>query len=120
MIPSLLNISVTVKRRTAYGSVTRDALNNPVYGTPTSGAGWTTAYTAMPVRLAFSQKKVDYTLTGERVLPSGIMYYGKDFTILAEDRVITPDGIEYVVLGVVPGYVMGAVVDHYEAQIALP
>ena len=118
MIPvSLLSQSVTIKRRTSTG---RDALNNPTYGTPTSGQGWTTVYNSMAVRLAFNTKQIKFAPEGERILPTGIMYYNNTYALKAEDRVLTSDGIEYNVISVVSGINMGGVVDHFEAILALP
>lgn len=118
MIKALLNTTVTVKRRLATSLAPIDSLGNPIYSAPTSS--WATAYSAMPCRLAFSKKTLVFAATGERVTPSGTMYFGPGFTILSEDRIITTDGIEYVVLGSVRGFVIGAVLDHWECQLALP
>lgn len=117
MIAALLNINVSVKRRADQG---RDVLGNPTYGTPTSGAGWSIVYTAMPARLAFNRKQLAFAATGERVIPSGTLYFPAEYAVKVEDRILTPDNIEYVIVGVVPGYVVQDVVDHYEAQLALP
>ena len=114
---SLLNSLVTVKRRQ---SSTRDILNNPVYGAPTSGSGWSTIYTNMPVRLAFHTNLLDFAREGERENPGGVVYYSPDYALQTEDRIITADGIEYTVISIVPGYVFGSVVDHYEAIVQLP
>jgi len=118
MIPALLNTLVSVKRRADSSTAPRDALNNPVYGSPTDS--WTIVYASMPARLAFTQKEIQFSPMGERVLPTGVMYYGRDYHIKAEDRIVTDDGIEYVILGVVPAFLLGGIVDHYEAQVALP
>lgn len=118
MLPlNLLNSQVTVKRRTSTG---RDALNNPTYGTPTSGSGWNTVYTKMPVRLAFTGKDTRFAPEGERILPTGIMYYNKGYTLQHEDRVLTSDGIEYNVIGITVGYTSGSVISHYEVVLQLP
>jgi len=118
MIPnSILNSLVTIKRRTSTG---RDALNNPTYGQPTSGSGWATAYSNMPVRLAFSGKDTRFAPEGERILPAGVMYYNKNYTLQPEDRVLTADGIEYNVIGITVGYIASNVIDHYEAVLQLP
>lgn len=117
MPPFLMNSLVTVKRRTSTG---RDALNNPVYGSPTSGAGWSTIYTDMPARLAFSAKAIQFALTGERPTPNGVVYYQTAYNLQNEDRIITSDGIEYIVVSIVPGYLTGNVVHHWEAIVALP
>ena len=117
MIPyALLPSSVSILRRTSVGT---DPLNNPIYGAPTSGAGWSTIYTNMAVRLAFSSKAIRFVAEGERITPNGVMYYNNSYNINPEDRVLTSDGIEYVVISVVAGQV-GTVVDHYEAILALP
>ena len=118
MIPvNLLNTTVIIKRRTSTG---RDALNNPTYGSPTSGAGWNTVYNAMSVKLAFSSKPVKFAHEGERITPVGTMYYNSGPEIKPEDRVLTASGIEYTVVSVVPAYAFGTVVDHWEAVLQLP
>lgn len=117
MIQGLLNILVTIERRIDVG---RDQLNNPTFGDPVSGTGWSVAYSNMPVRLAFSSKALQFAMTGERPNPSGVMYYNPEYSLQAEDRIITPDNIQYVVTSIVPGYVNGGIVDHYEAVLGLP
>ena len=118
MIPiSLLNSKVTIKRRQSQGT---DSLNNPTYGAPTGGAGWATIYNDVPVRLAFSSKMVRFAPEGERILPTGVMYYNSGFSLKAEDRVITADGIEYNIISVIAGNVIGSIVDHFEAVLQLP
>lgn len=118
MIPViLLPDSVIVKRRQSTG---RDALNNPEYGAPTSGAGWSTVYNPLPVRLAFTAKPVRFANEGERIQPQGTMYFNPGPTIMPEDRVITSTGIEYNVISVVPAYSFGAALDHWEALLQLP
>lgn len=117
MINSLLNIFVTVERRTSQG---RDSINNPIFGDPVSGSGWAIEYSNVPVRLAFSSKALQFAMTGERPTPAGIMYVNPSYVILAEDRIITPDNIQYVVTSVVPGYLNGQVIDHYECILGLP
>src|ERR1700690_1972340 len=101
MPPNFFNILVNVERRSSTGT---DILGNPTYGQPTSGAGWSQVYTNMPCKLAFSSKQIQFAQTAERPLPSGIVYYGPQYALQTEDRVITPDGIEYVVTSIVPGY----------------
>lgn len=117
MLNAYLQDIVTIKRRVSQG---RDSLNNPVYGTPTSGAGWSTVYTNMPVKLAFSSKSLQFAQTGERPTPSGIMYYNPSYTLLLEDRILTVDGIEYVVKSIVVAISVPNVTDHYEAILGLP
>lgn len=122
MIPgALLNQTVSIKRRTSTGT---DTLGNPIYGTPTGGAGWNIVYKTMPARLAFSSKLIRFAPEGERIQPSGTMYYNPAFNLRAEDRVLTTDAaqnaIEYVVISVVPGITFGGVVSHYEAILQLP
>jgi hypothetical protein len=113
----LLNSTVCIKRRSSQG---RDSLNNPTYGAPTLGNGWATIYEGIPARLAFNLKQVRFAMEGERVQPTGILYYNPGPDIKAEDRVLTDDGIEYNVISVVKGYTLGTVVDHYEAVVQLP
>ncbi len=114
--PALLNESVTIKRRVATGV---DSLNNPVYGTPT--LPWPSVYTNMPVRLAFSSKNVRFAPEGERILPTGVMYYNPKYQLKMEDRVLTSGGIEYVVIGLTIGYgPIGKTISHFEAVLQLP
>ena len=118
MIPiNALNTKVTVRRRNSTG---RDSLNNPVYGTPTSGSGWITVYRDMNVRLAFTGKDIKFAAEGERIQPSGTVYYNSGYDLKNEDRIITEDGIEYTVVGINIGYSVGNIIDHYEAKVALP
>lgn len=117
MIPAIFNEKVTVKRRTSTG---RDSLNNPIYGAPTSGAGWSTLYTNMPVRFAFNSKLSDFAMTGIRPSPAGVVYHGPQYILATEDRILTAGGIEYTVVSIVPGYVNNNKIDHYEVLIALP
>jgi hypothetical protein len=117
LIPiALLSQNVVIKRRTSQG---RDSLNNPIYGTPTSGSGWNTVYNSIPVRLAFSSKLVRFAGTGERIIPNGVMYYNVGPLLQPEDRVLTPDGIEYTIISIVEGR-MGMSVSHLEAILQLP
>ena len=117
MPPGLLFNRTDVYRRTSTG---RDSLNNPIYGKPVTGAGWTKTYTAIPCRLAFSSKSIQFAKTGERPSPSGIVYVPAANIILPEDRFLTSDGIQYTVTSVVPGYSFGGVVDHWECICDLP
>jgi len=118
MIPiALLNKTITVIRRTSQG---RDSLNNPNYGAPTAGAGWNVIYTAIPARLAFSTKEVRFAPEGERILPTGTVYYNAGYTICQEDHIVTSEGVEYNVISVVAATTFGTVVDHYEAVVQLP
>lgn len=115
--PNLLNLTVSVRRRNIVG---RDSLNNPVYGTPTSGSGWVTVIEGLQVRLAFTGKDVRFAPDGERIEPSGTMYYNDDVTLKQEDRIITPEGIEYNVIGINHGYLFGNVISHHECKLQLP
>lgn len=118
MIPlALLNVYVTIIRRTSQG---RDSLNNPIYGAPTLGAGWNPVYYSIPVKLAFNTKLIRFAQEGERVQPAGIMYYNNPYTLQPEDHMVTSDGIEYTIISIVPGYIFGTAVDHYEAILQLP
>lgn len=117
LITSLLSDQVTIKRRADVSVAPRDSLNNPTYGPPT--ASWTTVYSSLSCRLAFNRKEIQFAPTGERVLPAGVMYFEKDLDIQHEDRVITADGVEYVVLSVVEGK-MFSQVTHKEALLDLP
>lgn len=117
MQPSLLNEKVDVYRRVDTG---RDALNNPDYGSPVTGDGWNLIYRAMPSKLAFSDKKIDFASGGERVLPHGTMYFSQAYLLRQEDRIITPDNIQYVVTSIRVAYKTATVIDHYEAIVELP
>ncbi len=123
MIPALLNENVTVSRRASTG---RDALGNPIYGTPTSGAGWTTVYASMPCRIALTDNQIKFDHVGERVLPFGTVYYGTAYALQVEDRIITQNSqvtansAEYVVKSIRVAYSTSQVIDHYEAVIDLP
>ena len=66
MISSLLNEKVDVYRRVDAG---RDSLNNPTYGLPTTGTGWNMIYNQMPVKLAFTDRRIEFANGGERVPP---------------------------------------------------
>ena len=118
MLNAIYNLKVTVKRRLSISAASRDSLNNPIYGAPT--ASWNTAYSNMPARLAFSAKPLQFAPTAERITPNGVMYIPPQYTIYHEDRIITPDGIEYIVVSVVAGYINNTVLDHYELEVALP
>lgn len=115
--PHLLSANVNVRRRREVG---RDSLNNPVYGAATDGAGWYTVYENMPAKLAFGGKSINFAPEGERILPTGIMYYNEPFLLRQEDRVLTEQNIEYIVVSLSVAYLMGKVVDHYEAVVQLP
>lgn len=117
---AILNELVSIKRRVSLGV---DSLGNPIYGQPTQGQGWQTVYTNVPCKLAFNSKMIQFAPEGERVTPSGVMYFNNGFTILPEDRVLvsrTSGFIEYNVVSIVPGYIFGTVVDHFEAILQLP
>ncbi len=143
MIQALLNEQVTVKRRlSAFGTpfliwqsllpwqlllpwinttqATVDSFNNPVYGNPTSGAGWNTVYPTMPIRFAFDRKMVEFAATAERIRPVGTVYFPLPYQISQEDRFLTTDGIEYVVVSVQTAYLTANVIDHYECIVDLP
>lgn len=118
MLNAIFNTKVTVKRRLDLSVASRDVLNNPIYGAPTSS--WNTIYTNMPCRLGFSAKPLQFAPTAERITPHGTAYVPKEYTIYHEDRIITSTGIEYIVVSVVPGYLNNTVLDHYELEVALP
>lgn len=119
MPPNLFDTKVTVYRATSSG---RDALNNPTYGTPVTGAGWSAVYTNMPASLRFSTKEIRFAITGEHPDPGGIVYVPGGYTILPDDRIVTSDvkPIQYVVTSVVIAYKLPGVVDHYEVMVKLP
>lgn len=120
MIPGNLIFNVvSIKRRLSPLVASRDALNNPIFGNPTSSPLWTTVYSGIAVRFAFSQNKISFALGGERANPYGVMYIDKEYSIYNEDRVLTSDGIEYVVTSVAPGYLFNEL-HHWEAELSLP
>lgn len=114
---SILVSTVTIKRRASTG---RDSLNNPIYGAPTSGAGWSTVYSGIQCRLALQTKQVRFAPEGERILPTGVVYFNPGITLLAEDRIITSDGIEYNIISVINAPGPSGVTDHIECVIQLP
>jgi hypothetical protein len=118
MINFLFNESVTIKRRLDVSIASRDSLNNPVYGAPT--ASWTTVYSNMPCKLAFSGTPIEFAPTGERVKPQGVLYYSKDYTLQHEDRILTPGGIEYVLTSIQTAYMTSQVISHMEGNLELP
>lgn len=118
MINFVFNENVVVKRRASVATAPRDSLNNPVYGAPT--ASWTVVYASMPVRLAFDRKQVEFAGTGERVKPNGVMYFSANYSLLQEDRIITSEGVEYVVVSLQKGYQTTFVLSHMEAIVELP
>jgi hypothetical protein len=118
MINAIYNIKVQVKRRLDISVASRDTLNDPIYGTPTTN--WSTVYSSMPARLAFSSKPLQFAPTAERITPNGVMYIPNSYQVYHEDRIITPDGIEYVVTSVIPGYLNNNILDHYELSVELP
>jgi hypothetical protein len=120
MLQSVFNTTISISRRPAVGVASRDILNNPIYGVPTTAPYWQTIYSAVPARLAFSAKPIEFASTAERITPNGVIYIPADYTVYHEDRALTIDGIEYVVVSVVPGYVLNNVIDHWELQVALP
>ena len=117
MLPNLLNVFVSIKRRIDYNRASFDVLGNPVYG---DSSTWDTIFTHMPVRFAFPAKELQFANTGERIIPSGVMYYNPEHKLLPMDRVLTPDGIEYVITDISVGIRIGAIIDHYEAKLILP
>lgn len=118
MLPAiLLTENVNIRRRRDVG---RDSLNNPEYGAATDGAGWYTVLENFPVKLAFSMKGLKFAPEGERVIPTGIMYFNGPADIRQEDRILTSQNIEYIVIGLSIAYLMGTVIDHYEAILQLP
>lgn len=118
MISGIFNTLITVKRRVDISVASRDVLNNPIYGAPT--ASWNTAYTNVPARLAFHASPIQFAPTAERITPNGVVYIPPSYNIYEEDRIITDDLIEYVVVSVVPGYVNNTVIDHWELIVELP
>lgn len=118
MLPAVFNSKVQVKRRLGIAVASRDSFNNPIYGAPTTT--WNTIYTNMPARLAFSAKPLQFAPTAERITPNGIIYIPANYQIYHEDRIITSDGVEYVVVSVVSGYLNNNVLDHFELKVELP
>ena len=113
---------INVLRRNDISVASRDVLNNPTYGIPTS---WPIVYSNINVRLQFSGKELIFAPTGELVLPEGILYIDKQYTLQPMDHIVTittpgyPTGIEYVVLSIVPAFYGNSLVDHYECRFQL-
>jgi hypothetical protein len=67
-----------------------------------------------------------FAATGEIIRPAGVVYYPPSITIQPQDRIVTvscpgyPAGVEYLVKSVIAAFVGQGLVDHYEAQIAIP
>jgi hypothetical protein len=121
MLNYLLNSLVTVQRRVNSASAPRDSFNNPVYGAPT--ATWPVVYTNMPCRLAFSGTPIEFSPTGERVKPSGVVYYPTNYTLFHEDRILVNFGygpIEYIITSIQAAYQTSTVISHMEANVELP
>lgn len=117
---ALLNQIATVRRRASTG---RDSLNNPDYGFPTGGLGWSTVYNNIAIRLAFSSKPIRFAQEGERVQPTGIIYLNTGPIIKPEDRVLITEGsqvIEYTVISVIYAKAFGPETDHLELVVQLP
>ena len=131
MIAGIFTDQIDVRRRAQWdsSSLSRDSLNNPVYGEVNTD--YQLVYENINVRMQFSGKSMVFVATGELIKPSGILYYPPDIVLLPQDRIITksapgypsatyPSGIEYVVESFVPAFLINGVVDHYEATINLP
>jgi len=118
MINYIYNTSVIVKRRLDVSVASRDSFNNPVYGAPTSS--WNTVYSSVPCRLAFSADSIEFSPTGERIKPSGTLYFGTEYTLRQEDRIITTNGIEYVVTSLQAAMATPFLQSHWEATVELP
>ncbi len=114
---NLLNQRVTIKRRQSTGT---DSLGNPIYGEPTLGGGWSTVYNNLAVALAFSSKPTQFASEGERITPVGTMYFNPGTNLKPEDRVLTADGIEYNIISVNQGFLIGTVISHWECTLQLP
>lgn len=131
MTANFFTDTIDIRRRTQWdsSSLSRDSLNNPVYGEVNTD--YQLIYGNVKVRMQFSGKSMVFVATGELIKPSGVMYYPTSMTLLPQDRVITksapgypdatfPSGIEYVVESFIPAFLINGVVDHYEAVINLP
>ena len=122
MLPiAILNQTVNIVRRQSTGT---DSLGNPIYGQPTSGAGWSTIYTGLQVRLAFSSKMTNFSKEGERVNPTGVVYLNPGPEIYHEDRVVFTNyqngTIEYNVINVIKALGVSGQIDHLELTVQLP
>ncbi len=115
---NIYNTTVQIRRRVDTSVASRDALNNPVYGAPTSS--WTQVYDTMPCKFAFTSKQMTFVETGERIQPTGVMYFPADYSLFQNDRAITLDGIEYVITDIAPAYLYGSKISHFEANVKLP
>lgn len=122
-IPSIFTDVVNVSRRADSDTASRDALGNPVYGTP---SGWSWVYTLIKVRISFTGRAIAFNEKGELIRPSGTLYVPKGYTLKPMDRIITVNcpgyakGIEYVVDEIHPVMLMHGIVDHYQGTILLP
>jgi hypothetical protein len=122
MLPiSLLNQTISISRRQSTG---RDSLNNPTYGQPASGSGWSTVYSGLQARLAFSSKPIIFSKEGERVTPTGIVYLNLGPKIYHEDRVLFTNyqggTVQYVVVDVINAIGINGQPDHIELVVSLP
>ena len=121
MLQGLFSDIVNVRRRPS--NPTRDVLNNPNYGDPTT---WPYAYQNIHVRLAWSGKSMKISSTGELIFQQGTLYFSKDLDLRPEDRIITvasdgvTKGIEYMITTTYPSYYMNGKVDHFEGNVVLP
>ena len=123
MIQSIYTDKVNILRRESYLIASRDSINNPVYGTPTS---WNVVYSNIYIKIGYSGKQMKVSTTGELIYPSCTGYYSTQYILQPEDRIIIvdsvgiPPGIEYVVESVYPSYLMFGILDHYQFEAHLP
>jgi hypothetical protein len=123
MLQTVFHDRVNILRRTDSDSASRDAFNNPVYGSPES---WDPVYEDISLRLSFSGKDLKVSSTGELIKPQGTGYCNRDVILSSMDRIIivsspgAPAGTEYVINSVWASYRMNGVVDHYEFSYTLP
>jgi hypothetical protein len=123
MIPaSFYTLKCTVKHRL---QGTRDMLNAPSYGEPSS---WETIYTDLPCSLeVYSKSDIQFKPTGERMEPTNILYVGIDTPLDIEDRIYfagVDSGLgydqEFVVQGANPAIDMMGQIDHLEYELIIP
>ena len=118
----LLNKTVVVKRRADWtvgtGHATRDVLNAPNYGTPST---WTTVYAALKCRIEYKMNApIQFKPTGERVPPPVVMFIDDNVDIRTEDRIFdTENDEEWIVEGRQSYYNSVGGIHHYEYSLLI-
>jgi hypothetical protein len=122
--PYLLTETVNVLRRANYLTVSRNALNDPSYGSPET---WNVVYYNMNCRLSFSNKDVRYAPTGELIAPTAELIYDPSvYTLYSQDHIVIqkspgwPVGVEYSVDSVYISFYEQGIPNHGMCRIRLP